>query len=169
MLIFAWGAESCQNLKLIIVTRKSLPMASAIKTLSRLTTVRDSFPFSIYSDKRTEYCSRSLFAFKTCETEKRNVIPNSWDGRFVAPHKWFQPVFKMIFAKFLTPIWLHSARFVTDLPSPESLQYSFSLSDLTCFEVLRISFDFTFLCYAITLWAISLLVWLRESYKSAEI
>ena len=75
----------------------------------------------------------------------------------------------MIFAKFLTPIWLYSARFVTDLPSSESLQYSFSLSDLTCFEVLQISLDFIFLCYAITLWAISLLVWLRESYKSAEI
>ena len=73
-------------------------------------------------------------------------------------------VFKMIFAKRLTPIWLYIARFAADLPSSESLQYSLSLSDLTCFEVLHISLDFIFLCYAITLWAISLLVWLRESY-----
>ena len=73
-------------------------------------------------------------------------------------------VFKMIFAKCLTPIWLYIARFAADLPSSESLQYSLSLFDLTCFEVLRISLDFTFLCYTITLWAISLLVWLRESY-----
>ena len=73
-------------------------------------------------------------------------------------------VFKMIFAKRLTPIWLYIARFAADLPSSESLQYSLSLFDLTCFEVLRISLDFTFLCYAITLSAILLLVWLRESY-----
>ena len=73
-------------------------------------------------------------------------------------------VFKMIFAKCLTPICLYIARFAADLSSSESLQYSLSLSDLTCFEVLRISLDFTFLCYTITLWAISLLVWLRESY-----